>query len=351
MRYILTIKGGIALAVVVMLLAAAAIYAGHLVFDVNITGNVQLAISTADPLEVYLVSPDDSLVLLSGGDTINFGLATVDYWDTAPTPLKKVAVKNTANTPELVIVTGDLGDGILPLFGLTKASLKPAPDNEFRLEPAGMSGDMTTGWLGLKFLDLSTGSKRTTIIFRATAITASPLLNKIDFENPSLGQPCRLSDVNPLRNEYLQSHGVEFHGDTPTSLNGLAVLHECSNFGGITSHTTGDYFLAGIDGVQMLNGGNPFLPEVITFIHPVSEIWFYACSCGSSFSYTLFLHGYDGPDATGTQIVSDSRLTTTDWQLWKVTAPENKAFRSVKLSGTVGARNLVVDDLEWKWAE
>ena len=120
------------------------------------------------------------------------------------------------------------------------------------------------GWLGLEFLDATTGSKSTTttIIFRATATVEPQLLTKIDFEDPSLGQLERFSDAMPLRNQYLQSHGVSFRGDTPTSINGLAVLHKSSGFG-IGSHGTGDYFFAGIDGGSMLNGGNPFLPEVI----------------------------------------------------------------------------------------
>ena len=51
MRYLLSIKGGITLTVVAMLLTGAAIYAGHLVFNVDVRGNVFLTISSGDPLQ------------------------------------------------------------------------------------------------------------------------------------------------------------------------------------------------------------------------------------------------------------------------------------------------------------
>ena len=205
------------------------------------------------------------------------------------------------------------------------------------------------GGFGLK---PTTGSKSTTIIFEATTVGGGSLLNAIDFEDSTLGQLCLFEDAHPLRDKYLQSHGVTFRGDAPDSLDGLAVLHECSNLG-TSSHSTGDYFLAGINGFPLKNGGNPFLPEVISFVHPVSEVSFYGCSCGSSFSYTLAVHGYGGPEGTGTELAADSRATTRQWQVWKVTAPDGAAFRSVVLRGNPNSPSIhvIVDDLQWIWVE
>ena len=102
----------------------------------------------------------------------------------------------------------------------------------------------------------------------------------------------------------------------------------------------------------MANGGVPWLPEVVTFSQPVSEVSLFACSCGSIFGgYTLSIHGYDGPDGTGTEVANDSRLTTNDWQVWRIVAPTNVTIRSIVLSETGGAGTLVLDDLEWKRAE
>ena len=144
---------------------------------------------------------------------------------------------------------------------------------------------------------------------------------------------------------------MEFRGAPPTSPHGLAVLHECSNLGGIASHGTGDYFLAGSSTATMASGGVPWLPEIITFVHPVSQVWFYGCSCGSATNYNLSLQGYDGPGATGAEIATESKLTSANWQLWKITAPGDSAFSSVKLSGPAGSHTLVMDDLEWRWVE
>lgn len=171
MRRILNLKGIIVIAVVAMFLAVATIYAAQQIFDVNIKTTVQLGISAEDPLQIL---SGDGKTPIESGDTISFGTVDVDFWGTGPVPVRKVFVKNTSNTPEHVVVTGDLEDGILPLFGFTKDDLKPWPDNGFDLAASGDTGDTIMGWLGLKFLDLTVGGKSTTIIFRATAITGDP---------------------------------------------------------------------------------------------------------------------------------------------------------------------------------
>ena len=168
MRNVLTIKGMVLIAVVSAVMAAAAIFAAQQIFDVNITANVRLGISAEDPLQIL---SGDGQTPIGSGDIIDFGTAEVDFWGTGPVPVRKVFVRNTSNTPERVIVTGDGGDGILPLFGFTEDDLKPWPDNGFDLAASGDSGDTVMGWLGLRFLNLTSGSKSTTIIFRAVATT------------------------------------------------------------------------------------------------------------------------------------------------------------------------------------
>ena len=172
MRYLLSIKGGITLTVVAMLLTGAAIYAGHLVFNVDVKGNVFLTISSGDPLQILSA---DGVTVIKSGDAIQFPNADVDFWGTGPTPKVKVIVKNLSNTPEKVVVSGDGSNGINVLFGTTMNNLLPAPDNEFTLQPAGMSGDMVMGWLALQFTPpFTTGEKQTTIRFRAMDIGGEP---------------------------------------------------------------------------------------------------------------------------------------------------------------------------------
>ena len=355
MKNILTAKVAVAL-VVATLLAGGAIFAGHGTFRTQLRVGVALSF-IGDPIDIYLVSGDGSLTTppLASGDNINFGTVLLDYWGAPPIPKLRIAVKNFSSLQQRVVVSGDLSGDLLPLFGLTAEEMAPAPGNAFVLKPTGLTGDMVMGWLGLALLPASgdnlpsLGTKQTTIIFSAAGFPDPMTTGDIDFEDPGLGQLCLFSNANPLRDEYLHSQGVTFSGDS--AVNGLAVLHECSNLE-TSSHSTGDYFLAGSSIATMANGGVPWLPEVISFDHPVSEVWFFGCICGSDFgSYTLFLHGYDGPDATGSMIASDSRPTTKDWQLWKVTAPANSTFRSAVLTYTGDAHTLVVDDLGWRWAE
>ena len=168
MRHILNLRGIVVIGVVATVMAAAAVYAAQQIFDVNVTANVQLGISADDPLQIL---QGDGQTPIQSGDIIDFGAVEVDFWGTGPVPVWRVFVRNTSNTPERVIVTGDSGDGIVPLFGFTEDALEPWPDNDFDLAASGDTGDTVMGWLELRFVNLTSGSKSTTIIFRTTAIT------------------------------------------------------------------------------------------------------------------------------------------------------------------------------------
>ncbi len=173
MKRIMTLKAGILLGLVAVLLAAGAAYATHLlvVFNVDLAGSVPVTVSTEDPLHVF---SGDGVTRLNSGDAINFGGTEVDFWGTAQTPLQEVFLTNTSNTPEQVTVTGASGDGLGVLFGTRPDDLKPAPDHAFVLEPQGTTGDTLMGWVGLSLSDLTPGTKQTTITFRATE-PGSPL--------------------------------------------------------------------------------------------------------------------------------------------------------------------------------
>ena len=124
MRNFLSFKAGFALALFATLVTAGYLYANHLVFDVNVIGNMQMTLSTQDPL---VVLSGDGQTLIGSGDTLECGTVEVDYWGTSPVPVKRVTIKNTSSTPELVIVTGDLTDGVLSLFGFTRGRLEARP--------------------------------------------------------------------------------------------------------------------------------------------------------------------------------------------------------------------------------
>ena len=349
MRYLPTARAGLALTLTALLLTASAIYAGYRAFNVEVAGAVALSVSVEDPIEVYLVSGDATL-LLTGDDTVDFGTARVDFWGTVTTTAREFEVWNTSFSWEEVTVSGDMADGVLPVYGSTVEALRPWPENAFRLAPMGQTGDSARGWVGLRFLDRTPGEKRTTVIFRAVEIQgpdAPSLGTRIDFEDPELGELCRFDHAIPLRDEYLETHGVSFSGDAQED--GLAVLHRCSNLGP-GSHSTGDYFLAGNERATLSNGGIPRLPITIAFSHDVTEVSLWAAQGVKSQPFTLSIRGYNGPNATGDEVVTASQATTFTWQRWTLAAPTGKTIKSVVVAKSTEGHSLVIDDLEWKWA-
>ena len=166
MKHLLTLKVAIILPAAVGLLAVGVIYGTQLAFDVNITGNVTLTV-TGDPIQVLSA---DGVTPINSGDALDFGTATMDFFGRGPVPVMgPFFVKNVSNGPVRVVVTGDFRDDIVPLFGPTIEELEPAPGNAFTLATPGLTGDTVRGFVGLRFLNPSAGSKLTTIIFRATA--------------------------------------------------------------------------------------------------------------------------------------------------------------------------------------
>ena len=176
---------------------------------------------------------------------------------------------------------------------------------------------------------------------------APSLGTRIDFEDHTLGELCQFDHALPLRDEYLETHGVSFSGDAQED--GLTVLHRCSNLGP-GSHSTGDYFLVGNERATLSNGGIPRLPLTIDFSQDVTEVSLWAAHGVKSQPFTLNIRGYDGPGSTGDEVVTVSQTTTPTWQRWTVAAPAGKAIRSLVVSKSPEGHSLIIDDLEWRWA-
>ena len=160
MKRLVTIKGVLVMAVVVLLTIGATYVAAQGIFDKTVTGAWTVAIS-GDAIQVY--EADGTTVV----SAIDFGTSFKDFFGNVPIPTHKVVVKNLSATVVEMVVTGDGADGIIPLFGPVTGDLKPDPDNAFVLQPQGQSGDMTMGYVGLTLPQFTPGSKTTTIIFRA----------------------------------------------------------------------------------------------------------------------------------------------------------------------------------------
>ena len=162
MRRLLTIKGVIVMVALVVLLAIGATYVvAQGIFNKNVTATWSVQIS-GDAIQVY--EADGTTVV----SAIDFGTSFRDFFGNVPILTHKVVVKNLSATIVQVVVTGDGGDGIIPLFGPVTGDLKSDPDNAFVLQPQGQPGDMTMGYVGLTLMQFTPGSKTTTIIFRAT---------------------------------------------------------------------------------------------------------------------------------------------------------------------------------------
>ena len=111
MRRYLTFKGILATLAVAALLAGGVAYAAHNAFNRAITATWTVAISGDEPIQVYEA---DGFTPVT---EIDFGVTTLDFFGNGPTPTHPVIVKNHSNTLVQVIVSGDLRDDVLPLFG------------------------------------------------------------------------------------------------------------------------------------------------------------------------------------------------------------------------------------------
>ena len=127
-------------ALIVLLLAAGITYAATRMFDVAITGTVNLIVS-GDAIEVR--SGDTRI---ASGFTLDFGTTKVDYFGRGPVPVRgPFEVRNVSNGPVRVVVTGGGSSGILPLFGPTADDLKPAARQRLHAGSLGRHEDRVSG--------------------------------------------------------------------------------------------------------------------------------------------------------------------------------------------------------------
>ena len=171
MKRLLTIKGMVVVGVIAMIVAGSVAYAAQL-FNLNLTGSVQVGISSSEPIQLFA---EDGITRINDGDNIDFGAAEVDFFGRGPLPVRgPFVVKNISNGPVQVQVTGGDPEGaIVPLFGPGPGDLEPAPDNTFILAAPG-EGDTVEGFLGLRFLAPSAGNKQIPVVFTATELGVSP---------------------------------------------------------------------------------------------------------------------------------------------------------------------------------
>ena len=182
---------------------------------------------SGDAIQVYEM--DGTTVV----DSIDFGTAIVDPFGFSSTPTHKVVVKNLSNVVVTVEVTGDRADNLLPVFGPTELDLKPAPNNAFTLQPSGQSGDTTMGWVGLELLTPNTGSRTTTITFRA-----APLLISVAVECKTGSGNCDVPTESAFKiEEVIESDG----GDIADVVDGSEIdtLAELTNYDVVIMGGTG----------------------------------------------------------------------------------------------------------------
>ena len=143
-------------------------YATHRVFEVGITGNVDVQIKVPDGVEVYEDSTLQTVVVsLAFQDVIPQGPNVV----VNPSPIKVWVQNHTFQAVQVDVgddyVVGPNGVDVTALFGPTSGDLQPKALNSFALQPEGSSGDGMEGYVGLQFSENEPAQYGFNVIFRA----------------------------------------------------------------------------------------------------------------------------------------------------------------------------------------
>ena len=168
---------GVSVGFLALIAAIGVVYATQVAFDRSITATWTVLISGDEPIQVYEA---DGVTPVT---EIDFGVSFMDFFGNISAPTHPVVVKNHSATHVRVVVTGDMADDVLPLFGHGSGDLSEAPSNAFTLQPQGQSGDSIEGLVGLRLLRATTGDKVATIIFRATEASAEAGPSRIAFSS------------------------------------------------------------------------------------------------------------------------------------------------------------------------
>ena len=307
-----------------------------------------VSVSAQDSLQVFLVM-DSTRVLLEEETQLTVGGKAVGYRDkVVPLPLE-VEVHNATSDWLAMRVTVDAPNGVVPIFGDVHL---PGSDASVNLAPKGASGSGVMGLLDFQLQQTGSLRRVTSIEFttRQADTSQQPSLpTSLGFEEDSLGELCSFLDADPIRDEFLESHGVSFQAGHPDD--GLAILHECGNFG-LDSRGDGDYILVGNERGELANEGIPELPLIATFTQPVTQVSLWAATGvrGGPDTLSLKLTAYANAGGSGDVVASSSLDASMQWQQLSVQAPENKSFKSAKLTNESDVHSYLVDDMEWTWA-
>ena len=168
MRLKLALKGWIALIAVLALTSGGLAYATHRVFDVGVTGSVQVQIKVPEGVEVY----EDS--------TLQMAVSSLAFEDVIPRgpnvvvnpgPIKVWVQNHTFQAVQVDVdddyVVGPNGVDVTAVFGPTSGDLQPKALNAFELQPEGTSGDGIEGYVGLQFSENQPAQYGFNVIFRA----------------------------------------------------------------------------------------------------------------------------------------------------------------------------------------
>ena len=313
-----------------------------------------VSVSAQDSLQVFLVM-DSTRVLLEEETRLTVGGKAVAYRDkVVPLPLE-VEVHNATSDWLAMRVTVDAPNGVVPIFGDVHL---PGSNASVNLAPKGAPGSGVMGLLDFQLQQTGSLRRVTSIEFTTRQAGASQqpsLPTSLGFEDDSLGELCSFLEsngdpiVDPIRDEFLESHGVSFRaGDAD---DGLAILHECGNFG-LDSRGDGDYLLVGNERGELATGGFPELPLIVTFTQPVTQVSLWAATGvrGGPDTLSLKLTAYANAGGSGDVVASSSLDASMQWQQLSVQAPENKSFKSAKLTNESDVHSYLVDDMEWAWA-
>ena len=194
---------------------------------------------SGDAIQVY--EADGTTVV----NAIDFGTTFVDSFGNVETPTHQVVVKNLSGTVVQVTVTGDGGDGIIPVFGPTAGDLKTDAENAFVLQSQGQSGDMLMGWVGLTLPTPTSGSKTTTIIFNAIGTggaPAGPLSVAVECNTGSQNCETSTESAFKIRDVLIQSGG---HTAAVVDGSDIATTADLSNYDvvviGESGHNDNDF--------------------------------------------------------------------------------------------------------------
>ena len=308
-----------------------------------------VSVSSQDSLQVFLVV-DTNRVLLDGDTELTVGGEAAAYLDNVvPLPLEVEIYNATPNRLAMRATSGPSA-GIIPIFGDVPL---PGSNTSVDLAPKGSPGSGVMGLLDFELEHTDSLRRRTHIEFTTSPADASQqpsLPTSLGFEDDSLGQLCSFLDADPIRDEFMESHGVSFQAGHPDD--GMAVLHECGNFG-LDSRSGGDYILVGNERGELANEGIPELPLTATFSQPVTvvSLWAAAGVRAGPDTLSLALTAYSNAGGSGDVVASSTLDASMQWQQLSVQAPNGKTIKSVKLTNESEVHSYLVDDMEWAWAQ